>query len=92
MTEVNDDEALDLARAIARGEDPVRRIITMRWFTYDVEGEDVVVTDELKAKIEALGGSNLVEVKPEGYAGERVLRFENVEAAKQRLFNAFPQG
>jgi hypothetical protein len=84
MTEVNDDEALDLARAIARGEDPVRRIITMRWFTYDVEGEDVVVTDELKA--------NLVEVKPEGYAGERVLRFENVEAAKQRLFNAFPQG
>lgn len=89
--EVDYDEALDLARAIARGEDPVRRIVTMRWFTYEVEGEGVVVMDELKAKIEELGGSKLVEVTPEAYPGDRVLRFENVEAAQNRLFNAFPQ-
>lgn len=87
----NYDEALDLAMAIARGEDPIRRIVTMRWFTYAIEGEDVVLGDELKAQIEALGGSSLVEVTPQAYPGDRVLRFENMEAAQERLFNAVPQ-
>lgn len=90
-TESNYDEAMNLAMAIARGEDPVRRIVTMRWFSYEVEGEDIVVMPELQALIEKIGGSKLIEVTPEAYPGDRVLRFENVEAAQQRLFNAVPQ-
>ena len=89
--DVNTEEATSLALAIARGEDPIRRIVTMRWFSYDIEGDDVVLDEGLKAKIEEIGGSRLVEVTPEEYPGDRVLRFENVALAVERLCEGVPQ-
>jgi hypothetical protein len=80
-----DEEAMSLAGAMARGEDLVRRIVTMRCFTCDIEGGDVTLEDGLKGQIEALGGMKLTEVTPQEYPGDRVLRFEDVSAAQSRL-------
>lgn len=77
-------ETWHLAKAIADGDDPVRRLVNMKLHTYSLEGEEVVFTDEMRTAIQTLGG-DLVEATPNAYPGERVLRFLDPQSALQRL-------
>jgi hypothetical protein len=76
------DEAKDIALRIAGGEDVVSRIVTMKYFTYSIEGEDVIFMDEMRAEVERLAGSTLEEVTPAQFPGDRVLRFARPKLAE----------
>ena len=78
-------EGRALAVRIARGEDPVRRIVTMRHFTYEVDGEEVLFTEELQDEVQRLGGGELVEQTPKEYPGDRVLRYKDQGTALAAL-------
>lgn len=79
-------EEHDLAWSIVNGEDPVRRLVTMKYFTYAIDGEDVIFDDKMRARIELACGSALHEVVPEGFEADRVLRFDgDEEAIRSRL-------
>src|SRR5205814_5721893 len=69
------DRALEreIAERLANGEDVVTRIVTMRWFTFELEGEDLVVGDEMQRAIEQLAGAPLIEYTPPRYPMDRAL-------------------
>lgn len=68
-------EIADITARLAGGEDVVSRIVTMKYFTYKIEGEEVIFMDEMRAEVETLAGAPLVEATSEAYPMERVLRF-----------------
>jgi len=81
------DEAKDIAQRIAGGEDVVSRIVTMKYFQYFIEGEEVIFMEDMRAEVERLAGATLEEVTPSQYPGDRVLRFRRDQRAAvlQRL-------
>ena len=84
------DEARDIALRIASGEDVVSRIVTMKYFQYSLEGEDVIFMEEMRAEVERLAGAKLEEMTPAEYPADRVLRFASTEqkAVLERLKGA----
>lgn len=80
--------AAEIAARLAQGEHVVTRLVTMRWFTYAVDGEEVLVTDQMRATIEGMAGAPLVEYTPPQYQGMRALGFEPAvqPAVRERLF------
>ena len=74
-------EAKDIAARIAGGEDVVSRIVTMDYFGYNIEGEEVIFTDELRAEVERVAGAKLVESAPVEFPMDRVLQFAESERA-----------
>ena len=83
------DRALEreLADRLAAGEDVVARLITMRWFTFDLEGEDLVVGDEMQRAIEQTAGATLIEYTPAQYPMMVALGFDPKvrSAVRERL-------
>jgi len=77
----------EIVGRLARGEHVVKRIVTMRWFTYEIDGEDVVVTDQKRAVIEQMAGAPLIEYTPAQYPLERGLGFDGrlLPEIQQRL-------
>lgn len=75
------EEAKDIAQRIAGGEDVVSRIVTMKYFQYLIEGEEVIFMEDMRAEVERLAGAQLEEVTPSQYPGDRVLRFRPDEQA-----------
>jgi hypothetical protein len=57
----------EIAERLADGEDAVTRIVTMQWFTYEKDGEDLVVGHEMQLAIEQLAGAVLIEYTPSKY-------------------------
>ena len=72
------DRALEreIADRLAAGEDVVTRLITMRWFTFYLEGEDLVVGDEMQRFIEQVAGAPLIEYTPAEYPMMVALGFD----------------
>jgi hypothetical protein len=64
---------------LAAGEVVVSRIVTMRWFTYEVDGESYVVGDEMRQRLEHIAGADLVEFTPADYPAERALGFRTAD-------------
>jgi hypothetical protein len=81
------EEAKQIAQRIAAGEDVVSRLVTMQWFTYWLDGEEVLFTDELRTEVERVAGARLEEVRPERFPNDRVLRFHagGLEGIQARL-------
>jgi hypothetical protein len=66
MDQLAFDRALEreIADRLAAGEDAVTRLITMQWFTFDLEGEDLVVGEDMQRAIEEMAGAPLIEYTP----------------------------
>jgi hypothetical protein len=69
---------------LAAGEDVVSRILTMRWFTYESDGESFVVGPEMQQRFEQLTGAKLIEYTPAAYPLERALGFHKANLARVR--------
>lgn len=82
-----DDLELEILSRLAAGEEPVTRLCTMRWFTYEVDGEPVVVGPEMQRRLEEAAGTQLVEYTREQYPGELALGFRpsDLGAVQRRL-------
>jgi len=78
MDQLAFDRALEreIADRLAAGEDVVTRLITMRWFTFELEGEDLVVGDEMQRAIEQMAGAALIEYAPAEYPMMIALGFD----------------
>lgn len=71
-----DDDAEVVAAAVEaarRGAGGITRLKTSQYFTFDFEGEDLILSDELRAKVEAELGVPLVEKVFPGFEGEVAL-------------------
>lgn len=67
-------DLIDLAIAVAqKGAGGITRLISSTYFTFQVEGEEVVFTEELRAKVEAKLGEPLVDRVFAGLEGEVAL-------------------
>lgn len=78
MDQLEFDRALqrEVADRLAAGEDAVTRLITMRWFTFELEGEDLVLGDEMQRAIEQMAGAPLIEYTPARYPMMVALGFD----------------
>ena len=89
MDQLAFDRALEreIADRLATGEDVVTRLITMRWFTFYLEGEDIVVGDEMQRSIEQMAGAQLIEYTPVEYPMTVALGFDPKvrSAVRERL-------
>lgn len=77
MSQTEFDHALEreIADRLAAGEHAVTRLVTMQWFTFCLEGDELVVGDEMRRAIEELAGAPLVEYTPAPYPMMVGLRF-----------------
>ncbi|VWC49314.1 hypothetical protein BLA13014_07581 [Burkholderia aenigmatica] len=67
-------DLIDLAIEVAqKGAGGITRLITSTYFTFQVEGEELVFTEELRAQVEAKLGEPLVERVFAGLEGEVAL-------------------
>jgi len=78
---------VEIVTRLALGEYVVTRIVTSKYFTYEIDGHEVVVTDEMKQEMEKLAGAELSEYKPKLFPGERALQFppEGLPAVRAAL-------
>ena len=69
MDQLAFDRALEreIADRLVTGEDVVTRLITMQWFTFYLEGEELIVGDEMQRAIEQMSGARLIEYTPAMY-------------------------
>lgn len=70
-----DDLEREILLRLAQGEDVVSRVVTMTWFTYELDGESLLVGPEMQQRFESLAGVKLVEYTPAAYPMERALGF-----------------
>ena len=77
-----DDFALEVFTRLAHGVEVVTRLRTSQWFTYGVDGEDILVGPEVQAAIEQAAGARLVEFKRRKYPGEFALGFRKADRAQ----------
>ncbi|MEN8719046.1 hypothetical protein [Marivita sp.] len=69
-----DPDILDAAVAAARqGKGGITRIITSQYFTFYFEGDEVLLTDEMRLEVEARLGCKLKEKVFKGLEGETAL-------------------
>lgn len=71
-----DDHAAVVAAAVEaarQGAGGITRILTSAYFTFEFDGEDLVLSDELRAEVEAVLGESLVEAVFPGLEGEIAL-------------------
>ena len=78
MDQLAFDRALEreIADRLAAGEDVVTRLITMQWFTFYLEGEELVVGEEMQRSIEQMSGAPLIEYTPVKYPMMAALGFD----------------
>lgn len=78
MDQLAFDRALEreIADRLAVGEDVVTRLITMQWFTFYLEGEELVVGEEMQRSIEQMSGAPLIEYTPAKYPMMAALGFD----------------
>lgn len=70
----SDDEAEFLKSAVqAVADHTMARLVTSKYFTFPYEGDEVIVTDEVRARVEAAIGEPLVEAVLEGLEGQVTL-------------------
>lgn len=74
-TQNTDPLIVEIVTRLALGEYVVTRIVTSKYFTYEIDGHEVVVTNEMKVAMQELAGAELSEFKPERFPGDRALRF-----------------
>jgi len=89
MNQLEFDRALEreIAKRLAAGEHAVTRLVTMQWFTFYLEGDELVVSDEMRRAIEEVAGAPLVEYTPAPYHTMVGLRFapKSRPAVRERL-------
>lgn len=59
--------------AVRQGRGGVTRLLTSAYFTFDYHGDELVLTDELRAEVEARIGCKLKEKVFKGLEGEVAL-------------------
>lgn len=65
----------EILSRLATGEAVVSRLVTMRWFTYEADGDSYVVGPEMQRRFEDIAGAQLVEFTPVDYPADRTLGF-----------------
>ena len=65
----------EILSRLAAGEAVVSRLVTMKWFTYEADGESYVVGQEMHQRLDAAAKAQLVEFTPDRYPAERATRF-----------------
>jgi hypothetical protein len=69
--DTSSDSLVDLAVAAAQnGADGIAKILTSDYFTFNVDGDEAILTDELRAQVEAALGKKLVEKVFPGFEGQ----------------------
>lgn len=79
-----DDLEQEILLRLAAGEGVVSRLVTMRWFTYEADGESFVVGPEMQRRFEAVAGAHLVEFTPADYPADRALGFRAADLPQVR--------
>jgi hypothetical protein len=79
-----DDLEQEILLRLAAGETVVSRLVTMRWFTYEADGESFVVGPEMQRRFEAVAGAHLVEFTPADYPADRALGFRAADLPQVR--------
>lgn len=74
----------EILSRLAAGGHVVSRLNTMRWFTYEHDGESFVVGPEMQLRLEQLAGAKLVEYTPAEFPMERALGFPPADMAQVR--------
>lgn len=72
--------------AAKRGAGGITKILTGQYFTFDFEGEDLILTDELRAKVETALGTKLVEKVFPGLEGEVALVSDEGKSGEGEFF------
>lgn len=89
-----DEIVVEITQRLAAGEEVATRIVTMQWFTYDLDGHRIVITPELQRQIESAAGVALVETRRKDYPGEMNLGFppKELQNVRARLEQAERRG
>lgn len=74
----------EILSRLAAGEAVVSRLVTMKWFTYEADGESYVVGPEMQQRLEAAAKAQLVEFTPDGYPADRALGFRTTDLPRVR--------
>ena len=79
-----DDLEQEILLRLAAGEAVVSRLVTMRWFTYEADGESIVVGPEMQKRFEAVAGAKLIEFTPADYPADRARGFRAADLPQVR--------
>lgn len=74
----------EILSRLAAGEAVVSRLVTMRWFTYEADGESYVVGSEMQRRLEDVAEAQFVEFTPADYPADRALGFRTTDLPRVR--------